>query len=216
MVAEAPATLEFFSEFARPEAVRGLERFSHIWVLFVFHKALTEKRPLMVRPPRLGGNRKVGVFSSRSPFRPNAIGQSAVRLEKISITEGQPILHLKGVDILDRTPVLDIKPYLPYADIIETATGGFAAEAPQPRFFVAFTAEAENACRRMQETCPHIERIIVQMLENDPRPAYRSNKDCYEGRIFGTRLFDFDLKWTVSGSTITVLGLGEDKRKKAS
>ncbi len=201
---DAPATLVFEPEFAREEAVRELEGFSHVWLLFVFHTNVGKPWTPMVRPPRLGGNRKVGVFASRSPFRPNPIGMSAVRLHSIGQTPKGPCLHLRGADLLDGTPVLDIKPYLPYSDSIEAATGGFAPVPPQP-LSVRFSHTALAQCRQREEQHPELIPLITQVLENDPRPGYRDQAD--PARIYGIRLFDFDLKWQVDDQGILVLSL---------
>ena len=217
---KAPGMLEFFPEFARPEAVRGLEQFSHIWLIFIFHKALKKdgKWSAMVRPPRLGGNKKVGVFASRSPFRPNPVGMSCVRLEEIDFTAKGPVLHLTGVDILDQTPVLDIKPYLPYSDRLDTAQDGFAP-APENRMCrISFSKTAAAQIRKREKQIPDLPAIITQVLENDPRPAYsnarfsRIEEDArkagrYKDRVYGIRLFDFDLKWQAQGNKIQVLCL---------
>jgi tRNA-Thr(GGU) m(6)t(6)A37 methyltransferase TsaA len=207
LVPEAPATITFHPEFANADAVRELDRFSHIWIIFLFHQAITDERPVMVRPPRLGGNRKVGVFASRSPFRPNPIGMSAVRLHRIEKTDRGPVLHIGGIDLLDQTPVLDIKPYIPYSDIISDAQGGFAPDAPEPVFSVSFAEEAEKRLQNLEKKFPDIRAIIVKMLEKDPRPAYKAAKEQADGKILGIRLFDVDVKWVVNGRDITVLSL---------
>lgn len=215
LVKDAPATLVFEPEFARPEAVRELSGFSHIWILFVFHQSPPGWQP-MVRPPRLGGNQKVGVFASRSPFRPNPIGMSPVRLKAVEQTAQGPVLHLRGADILDQTPVLDIKPYLPWSDIIQDATGGFAPQAPGSGPKVEFSSPALAQCRERGKKIPNLEALVIQILKNDPRPGYfkaHENKTDPPGepgdpdRIFGMRLFDFDLKWTHRGERIFVIGL---------
>ena len=217
---KAPGVLEFFPEFARPEAVRGLEQFSHIWLIFVFHKAVKKggKWSAMIRPPRLGGNKKVGVFASRSPFRPNPIGMSCVRLEDIKSTAKGPVLHLNGVDILDQTPVLDIKPYLPYSDRLDTARDGFAPAPDNKICRVSFSDTAAIQIKEREKTIPNLLPIITQVLENDPRPAYcrarfsnmksDTRTDVPEkSRVYGIRLFDFDLKWQAAGNKIRVLCL---------
>ncbi|WP_320044950.1 tRNA (N6-threonylcarbamoyladenosine(37)-N6)-methyltransferase TrmO [uncultured Desulfobacter sp.] len=217
---KAPGVLEFFPEFARPEAVRGLEQFSHIWLIFVFHKAVKKggKWSAMIRPPRLGGNKKVGVFASRSPFRPNPIGMSCVRLEDIKSTAKGPVLHLNGVDILDQTPVLDIKPYLPYSDRLDTARDGFAPAPDNKICRVSFSDTAAIQIKEREKTIPNLLPIITQVLENDPRPAYcrarfsnmksDTRTDVPENsRVYGIRLFDFDLKWQAAGNKIRVLCL---------
>jgi len=207
LVKQAPATLVFLPEFAREEAVRELSGFSHIWLLFVFHRAVTKNWPVMVRPPRLGGNKRVGVFASRSPFRPNPIGMSAVRLKAVEPTARGPVLHLTGVDILDKTPVLDIKPYLPYSDNIDAATGGFAPAPPAPGFKIIFSDKALAQCTALENTLPDLMSIITQVLENDPRPGYCAKNTDEPDKVYGIRLFDFDLKWSVSSGNIQVICL---------
>ncbi len=204
LVKDAPATIELFPEFAKEEAVRELAGFSHIWVLFHFHQKKGEKWTPMVRPPRLGGNKKVGVFASRSPVRPNPIGLSAVELDSIETGAGKVRIHLKGIDILDQTPVLDIKPYIPYSDSIDTAIGGFATAAPESNIEVEFSDKAMDIINSHEKKLPDLKTIITQMLRNDPRPAYHPSKKETD-RIFGAKLFDFDIRWKVDGSIITVV-----------
>ncbi|MCG8567234.1 MAG: tRNA (N6-threonylcarbamoyladenosine(37)-N6)-methyltransferase TrmO [Desulfobacterales bacterium] len=204
LVEDAPAILTFSPECAREEAVRGLEGFSHIWLIFAFHKNIGKDWSPMVRPPRLGGNKKVGVFASRSPFRPNPLGMSVVRLHQIETGPKGPRLHLRGVDLLDGTPVIDIKPYIPYADALPSATGGFAPVPPQP-MAVRFSQAARVQCQQRLDQIPDLEKIIIQILENDPRPAYRDDVD--PERIYGIRLFDFDMKWAVDHQGIQVISL---------
>jgi tRNA-Thr(GGU) m(6)t(6)A37 methyltransferase TsaA len=207
LVEDAPATLVFYPEFAKEEAIRELTGFSHIWLLFVFHKAVTKSWPAMVRPPRLGGNKKVGVFASRSPFRPNPIGMSAVGLKSVEMTAKGPILHLRGVDILDQTPVVDIKPYLPYSDIIPHAKGGFAPSPPVARFYVNFSDKALGQTILLEEKIPSLRSIITQVLENDPRPGYANKINHEPDKTYGIRLFNFDLKWMVKDGSIQVISL---------
>lgn len=216
---DAPGRLEFFPQFAREEALRGLEGFSHIWLIFLFHDNMGREKngdignkrswSPMVRPPRLGGNKKVGVFASRSPFRPNPIGMSVVRLETIDMTAKGPVLNLSGVDMLDNTPILDIKPYLPYSDVIPGATDGFAKGKPKTLLKVGFSERAMAEIRARQSGEPNLLSIITGVLENDPRPAYKAegNSDDEGERIFGIRLFDFDLKWRIRDGQITVIDL---------
>ncbi|WDP91998.1 MAG: tRNA (N6-threonylcarbamoyladenosine(37)-N6)-methyltransferase TrmO [Desulfobacter sp.] len=208
LVGTARGTLEFYPEFAREEAVRELERFSHIWLVFLFHKNMKKEKPQwspMVRPPRLGGNKKVGVFASRSPFRPNPIGLSCVALDRVEITDRGPMLHLSGVDILDKTPVLDIKPYIPYSDILPDARDGFAQGPPPVRLRVGFSDRAEAQVREKEKEFPEIRTVITGMLENDPRPAYAGDND--PERIYGIRVFDVDVKWMVNGKAVDVVSL---------
>ncbi len=203
LVTEARAVLELTSPFDCPEALAELEGFSHIWVVFVFHQALRKEWRPTVRPPRLGGNQRVGVFASRSPFRPNPIGLSAVSLEKIDCQGGHCKLHLRGADLLDGTPVLDIKPYIPYADALPGAQGGFAHKAPDTNFTVRFAELAEAQCKTLEQTTyPELRVLIEQILRADPRPAYYAGRD--QQQSFGMRLYDFDLQWQVVGPEIIV------------
>jgi tRNA-Thr(GGU) m(6)t(6)A37 methyltransferase TsaA len=193
--------LELLPPYNRAEAVRGLEGFSHVWVSFVFHACMGESWKPTVRPPRLGGNRRLGVFATRSTHRPNPIGLSAVELERIEAGPGRVLLHLKGADLLDGTPVLDIKPYLPYSDVIPGATGGFAAEAPDTLFEVSFSRPALDRCAAV----PELELLIRQILSQDPRPAYHGKNDAK--RVFGMKLLDYDVKWEVTGETVVVTAI---------
>ena len=184
---------------------QGLAAFSHLWLIFVFHASLKEAWKPTVRPPRLGGNKRVGVFASRSMFRPNPIGLSVVELDRIDTAARPPCLYLKGVDLLDGTPVLDIKPYLPYVDAIPTAQGGYAASSPEPHLQVRFTAEATTQCASFAKAYPHLKLLISQVLALDPRPAYY---DAEQARTeFGMRLLDFEVKWRVAGKQASVLAI---------
>ena len=218
LVSEARATLELEAPFNRSEAVAGLEGFSHIWIIFVFHEAMRERWRPTVRPPRLGGNQRVGVFASRSPFRPNPVGLSVVKLDDIECDGGRCLLHLSGADLLDGTPVLDIKPYLPYADALPEADGGYAADTPVQSISITFSELADAQCAELEQNgLPHLRQLIKQVLSQDPRPAYYVNKKHANGervngkhtekQHFGMRLYDFDLRWTVEAGQVTVLEL---------
>ncbi len=208
LVSAATAELILNKEFSE-ESVRGLEGFSHIWIAFTFHETQDQGWKPMVRPPRLGGNAKVGVFASRSTFRPNPVGLSVVKLLSIEINDGgKVVMHLGGCDLLDKTPVLDIKPYLPYVDSIPNASGGFAEGKPDVLYDVIFTEEANNQCDSAQNRIKmtqnktqiiekeggwYIKKLIKQILQLDPRPSYQKNGK--SDRIYAMRLYDFDLKW---------------------
>lgn len=184
----ARGVLELVSPFDQAHALEGLEQVSHVWLLFLFHQALEAEPRLRVRPPRLGGNRMVGVFATRSTHRPNGIGQSVVRLERIE--SGR--LHLSGIDLLDGTPVLDIKPYVPYADAIADARNGLAIEAPAlvaVHWTETSLQQALGEARRLGEP---LQELIEQCLAQDPRPAYQ--KPVPERR-YGTRLWDVEVRW---------------------
>lgn len=206
LVTASQATLELHAPYDCPEALAGLEGFSHIWVVFVFHQSIRESWKATVRPPRLGGNQRIGVFASRAPFRPNPIGLSAVLLEGIECKEGRCQLHLRGADLLDGTPVLDIKPYVPYADALPEASGGFAAQAPVSELTVNFSDEAEAQCAALEAGgVADLRQLIEQILQADPRPAYRADRETEQ--TFGMRLYDFDVRWSVRGRHIEVVSL---------
>lgn len=205
LVKEATATLELLPPFARTEALEGLEDFSHLWLIFVFHASLTETWKPTVRPPRLGGNKRVGVFASRSMFRPNPIGLSVVELDRVDTTAEQPRLFLKGVDLLDGTPVLDIKPYLPYVDAIPNAHGGYAQGSPEPSLQVSLSTHAATQCASYENTFPNLVSLIIHVLELDPRPAYYDED--HSAKEFGMRLLDFDIKWRVDGEQVEVMAV---------
>lgn len=195
----ARGVLELISPFDQAHALEGLEQVSHVWLLFLFHQALETEPRLRVRPPRLGGNRMVGVFATRSTHRPNGIGQSVVRLERIE--PGR--LYLSGIDLLDGTPVLDIKPYVPYADAIADAHNDLASDAP-PLITVSWTDESLQQARseglRLGEP---LQALIEQCLAQDPRPAYQTPTP---ERRYGTRLWDVDVRWHYPDPTsITVV-----------
>jgi tRNA-Thr(GGU) m(6)t(6)A37 methyltransferase TsaA len=197
VIQSATATLELLAPYNVEEALRGIEEFSHLWIVFVFHKNIGAKFQPTVRPPRLGGNVRKGVFATRSPFRPSSIGLSVVELKKVIGTK----LELAGGDFLDGTPVLDIKPYIPYADSIPKATGGFAPTAPKPQNTVAFSPEAEAVFQTLEKDQ---QQLIRDMLRHDPRPAYQADDS---DRIFGTTVFDLDLNWKHAENTIQVTAI---------
>ncbi len=203
LVKSATATLELLPPCNTPDALRGLDGFSHLWIVFLFHQSAHNPWKATVRPPRLGGNERVGVFASRSNFRPNPIGLSVVELLGVDGTE----LRLGGGDFLDGTPVLDIKPYLPYTDRIPGATGAFADSPPEPVNAVGFSDAAERAIQALEnEQRPALRQLIADMLAYSPRPAYQSDDP---ERVWGTRIFDLEVQWNQSGNTVTVLQVGK-------
>ncbi len=205
LVPAARATLELLPPYNQPATVRELAGFSHLWLIFVFHGIPWGQWQPTVRPPRLGGNRRLGVFASRSPFRPNPIGLSAVRLEQVEIAQGQVRLHLAGIDLLDGTPVLDIKPYVPYADAIPEAAGGFAPTAPETTLKVAFSPAASAFCAAWPEG--DLRELISQLLRQDPRPAYeRANP---APQAYGMKLYNLDVHWEIRGGAAQVMDIVE-------
>ena len=199
LVPSARAEIVFEPEFRVPEAVRGLDGFSHIWLLWGFSQSQSSDGGWSptVRPPRLGGNERMGVFATRSPFRPNPIGLSCVRLERVEQSPDLgPVLHISGADILDGSPVYDIKPYVPYADAIPGATGGFAANVP-PRLRVEIP---ENLASRLPEG---IRDTIREILAADPRPAYQDDPE----RVYGMTYAGVNVRFRVSDGAIHVISV---------
>ena len=208
LVPEARARLELEPPYARRDAFRGLEAFSHVWLVFVFHEALREAWHATVRPPRLGGNRRVGVFASRSPFRPNPVGISAVALDGVVDSGDGLVLELSGVDLLDGTPVLDVKPYVPYADHVPRARGGFAAEAPEANLPVEFAPGARRVLKDQEAAGrPGLVKLVRRLLRLDPRPAYRTGrgKTGASRKRYGMRLYDLDVRWEVKDGRVRVV-----------
>lgn len=184
----ARGVLELVAPFDRAEAVQGLEQVSHVWLLFLFHQALEEKPRLKVRPPRLGGNASLGVFASRATHRPNGIGQSVVKLE--CVEPGR--LWLSGIDLLDGTPVLDIKPYVPYADSVADARNAIADSAPQQVAVSWDDTALQQARQHALRLNEPLVALIEQCLAQDPRPAYQQPQP---QRRYGVRLWDVQVRW---------------------
>lgn len=193
-------TVIFEPEYRRKEAFRGLEGYSHIWILWGFSKARRENWTATVKPPRLGGKKRMGVFATRSPFRPNPIGMSAVKLEEIIMDEKLgPILKVSGVDMLDGTPVYDIKPYLPYTDSYEEATEGFAGEVFEHRLEVLFPQELLLKVQKGQR------ESLVEILSQDPRTAYIDDEE----RMWGISYGSVNVRFKVVGSCLRVYEVEE-------
>lgn len=191
------AEIVFEPEYRTPDALRGMEDFSHIWLIFDFSAAHKDSWSATVRPPRLGGNTRVGVFASRSPFRPNPLGLSCVRLVRVEKREKEGcILIVSGADLLDGTPIFDIKPYLPFADCLPQATGGYATQHEQHRLEVLFSGEL------LSKIPPEKREGLLQCLADDPRPSYQD-----DGREYGMHFADFDIKFQVQASVLTVLSV---------
>ena len=199
LVESATATLELLPPYNTPDALRRIREFSHLWIIFIFHRSEHNSGKVTARPPRLGGNERVGIFASRSPFRPNPIGLSVVELLEVDGIR----LKLSGGDFLDGTPVLDIKPYIPYADSIPNANGAYASHPPQAGNQVIFSDETAQAVQSLEnESRPALRQLICDMLAFNPRPAYQTDTP---NRLFGTRLFDLEIRWKQSKSKILVV-----------
>lgn len=190
----AHAELVIQSPFDREDAFRGLESASHIWLTFQFHEAVRAEWRPVVRPPRLGGNKKIGVFASRSPFRPNSLGLSVVRNEGLTRKNGELVLKISNHDLIEGTPILDIKPYLPFSDSVPEASLGWADSAPTDRLEVTFAPEASDQLSRLPEAdYPDFRALIEDVVSYDPRPSFRRGRD--EQRIYGANLFDKNVRF---------------------
>ena len=195
LVPELKAEIIFEPEYRIAEAVRGIDGYSYIWLIWQFSQAVRQTWSPTVRPPRLGGNRRMGVFATRSPFRPNNIGLSSVRLDSVELNhELGPVLHVSGADLMDGTPIFDIKPYAPYADCHPDALGGFTDDVPRDTLQVEIPAHL--AALVPAGKLPS----LIGVLENDPRPAYHSDPE----RIYGFTFAGAEIKFRVTGHVLTV------------
>lgn len=195
LVEELKATVVFKPEYRNPDALRGLEEFSHVWLIWEFSKAVREEWSPTVRPPRLGGNKRLGVFATRSPFRPNPLGLSCVKLEKIEVDpELGPVLRVSGADLMDGTPIFDIKPYIPYADCQPQATGGFTSTVERRLLQVECPAHLLELVREDRR------QALLGVLANDPRPSYQNDPE----RVYGMEFAEVEVRFSVQGETLTV------------
>lgn len=190
------SVIRFEPEFRNADALRGLEGFSHLWILWIFSENVRDTWKPTVRPPRLGGNKRLGVFATRSSFRPNPIAMSCVKIEEIR-TEGKngPEIVVSGADLMDGTPIVDIKPYLPYTDSIANATSGFAIGEPERSLHVEITAEQLSAFPQAKR------EALVDLLAQDPRPHYQDDPE----RAYGFAFAGKEIKFKVNGDTLTVI-----------
>lgn len=191
------AAIVFEPDYRNPDALRGIEGFSHLWLIWEFSESVGHPWSPTVRPPRLGGNTRLGVFATRSPFRPNPIGLSCVRLLGTEQTAEGTVLRVSGADLMDGTPIFDIKPYLPYADAQPEASGGFTADAGDFLLQVELPAALEAKI-------PAAHRAALRgVLSHDPRPSYQADS----GRVYAMRFLEFDVRFTVEGGVLTVCGV---------
>ena len=196
LVESLQGTIIFEPEYRNPEILRGLEEFSHIWLLWKFSKSNREHWSATVKPPRLGGKKRVGVFATRSPFRPNDIGLSCVKLEEIELDEKVgPIILVSGVDLLDMTPIYDIKPYIPFTDCKPEASEGYTRETKMHELEVIFP---QNLLERYP---PEKREAVIGILAQDPRPTYVQDPN----RIYGVAFAGFDIKFQVDKNRLTIL-----------
>lgn len=198
LVQNLRATIRFEPEFRNADALRGLDGFSHLWIMWIFSENIRSTWSPTVRPPRLGGNKRLGVFATRSSFRPNPIALSCVKIEQINLDgpEG-PEIVVSGADLMDGTPIVDIKPYLPYTDAHPEATGGFAEAVRQIKVHVQ-PSELLNKLPTEKRDA------LIEVLEQDPRPAYQNDPE----RVYGFDFAEYEIKFKVIGDVLEVVSIG--------
>ena len=195
LIEDLKAEIIFEPEYRNPDALRGLEEFSHVWLIWEFSKAVREEWSPTVRPPRLGGNKRLGVFATRSPFRPNPLGLSCVKLEKIEVDpELGPVLRVSGADLMDQTPIYDIKPYLSFVDSHPDALGGFTDRTKE------YSLEVEIPEVELEKMEPEKRESLRAVLAHDPRPSYQKDPD----RVYGMGFAGHEIKFTVKNGVLTV------------
>ena len=195
LVEELESTIVFEPEFRNPDALRGIEDFSHLWIIWQFSEAVRTEWSPTVRPPRLGGNTRIGVFATRSPFRPNSIGLSCVKIVGLEETPNNgTVIHVAGADLMDGTPILDIKPYIPYCDAHPEALGGFTTNAGDFLLKVDFPDDLLNLLPKDKQDA------ALEVLSHDPRPSYQADSD----RIYGLSFAGFDIRFQVESETLYV------------
>jgi tRNA-Thr(GGU) m(6)t(6)A37 methyltransferase TsaA len=198
LVAELKGTIVFEPEYRNPDALKGIDGYDYLWLLWKFEVPKKNGWSATVKPPRLGGNTPMGVFATRSPFRPNSIGLSSVRLESVELTSDRgPLLHVSGVDLRDQTPIYDIKPYLPYVDSHPEARGGFADDVKDYELRVEFPEDLLEAFPKEKQ------RAIIEVLKQDPRPSYQNDPE----RRYGVSFAGYDVHFTVEGDLLKVSDL---------
>ena len=195
LVEELRSTIVFEPEYRNSDALRGIEDFSHLWIIWQFSEAVRQGWSPTVRPPRLGGNTRMGVFATRSPFRPNNLGLSCVKLLGVEHTEKYgTVLHVGGADLMDGTPIFDIKPYIPYSDCKPKASGGFTDHAGD------FLLEVDFPQELLKKLPEEKQKAAVGVLSHDPRPSYQRNAD----RVYGLSFAGFDIRFSVAENRLTV------------
>jgi tRNA-Thr(GGU) m(6)t(6)A37 methyltransferase TsaA len=209
LVTSATASIVLPNNEYNKLAIRGLADFSHIWVMFIFHRQHYKKSKPLVNPPRLGGKTSIGVFATRSPNRPNPVGLSAVEIDRIEESGREIHIHIKSGDFLDGTPVLDIKPYVPFVDAIPHASSNWATEAepPLPVTWHADTTTIRDTLIAADNTLTELIPVIEETLAQDPRPAYERNKDGEPGQSWGMTVGRYNVRWRVQGHTVVIISI---------
>ncbi|MCK5539120.1 MAG: tRNA (N6-threonylcarbamoyladenosine(37)-N6)-methyltransferase TrmO [Bacteroidales bacterium] len=203
LVSAATAYIELLAPYNDIEITKGIEDFSHLWLSFIFHKHINKGWNTTVKPPRLDGKQRFGVFATRASFRPNPIGLSLVEFDSIEQKEGKLFIHIKGADLMDQTPIIDIKPYVPYSDSIMDAKGGFTDHIKEEKLHILFSPEAEHDCQMAIKKYPQIKDFVSQLLALDHRAYYYKKID----KVYSTKVYDYDLKWHIVGTEVVVMSL---------
>lgn len=203
LVSAAHGHIEFTLDCNQYELLRDIELHSHVWVLFVFHATKDHGWKTLVKAPRLGGNKKTGVLATRSTFRPNPIGMSVVKNEGVVKINDKWCLKISGLDLLDATPVIDIKPYIPYSDSLNDAVSELASSPQMHNIDVTFSLSAQQQLNQFCAQYDNLEQFIIQILQQDPRPAYKKNQLTVEE--FGMSIYDLNIRWQTEGHLTTVL-----------
>lgn len=205
LVSAAKGQIELLGECNNIDLIRDIELHSHLWLIFVFHATHEQGWKPLIKAPRLGGNKKTGILSSRSTFRPNPIGMSVVKFEGITRCNKRHFINISGLDLLDGTPILDIKPYIPYSDKIDFATSEFAPAPQEHNIKVSFNKTAVEQLAHFQNRYPSLELFIKQVLQQDPRPAYK--KQSNETQHYGMSLYDLNIRWHIEGKDCQVIAI---------
>ncbi|WNC70123.1 tRNA (N6-threonylcarbamoyladenosine(37)-N6)-methyltransferase TrmO [Thalassotalea nanhaiensis] len=205
LVTAAHGKLELLIADNQLELIRDIEQHSHLWLVFVFHGTSEQGWKPLVKAPRLGGNKKTGVFSTRSTFRPNPIGMSVVKLTGTSTVNGNLALDISGLDLLDGTPILDIKPYIPYSDSVQDAQSIMAPMPEQTNFVISFTDNAQQQLLSLGSNYQDLRLFIEQVLNQDPRPAYKKAQT--DRQEYGMNLYDLNIRWQIHNNDCTVLSI---------
>lgn len=203
LVSAATAAIELIAPYNDIEITRGLEDFSHIWLSFIFHRHVGKGWNTTVKPPRLDGKQRFGVLATRASFRPNPIGLSLVTMDYIEQQGGRLFIHVKGADLLDQTPIIDIKPYVPYTDSIADARGGFTEQIKEQPLQINFSDVAQQDCAIAMKKYPQIKEFIEQLLGLDHRAYYYKKIN----KTYSSKVYDYDLKWTITEDRVTVISL---------
>lgn len=211
LVDEAEGLIIFEDPFDQLEAFRDIENYDHLWLISHFHQIAYEKWSPLVRPPRLGGNTKMGVFATRSPFRPNQLGLSLVRLKEVMIKNGKVMLKVCGVDLLDGTPILDIKPYLPDTESIPHAKNSWRQDMPHHFDFEIKFSPSAKLFLESRINGESEKKLICAVLCQDPRPGHHRKMNVKDDQEYGMKIFDYDVRWMVEENVVTVLQIVEDQ-----